>query len=130
MGFWHGRAREVWWPDGGIWNMSPRDRFVIRDRKIRIGIVGCGRISGNHFESINVHKEHLQLSAVCDTNAEALSAAESKYGVTGYQSLHEFLHSADVDLVVLCTPSGLHPQQAIEVAKAGRHVMTEKPMAT
>lgn len=110
--------------------MISRSRAVIKDRKIRVGIVGCGRISGNHFESINVHKEHLQLTAVCDTNPEALAAAEAKHGVTGYPTLHEFLHSADVDLVVLCTPSGLHPQQAIEVAKAGRHVMTEKPMAT
>src|SRR5690606_31003439 len=42
----------------------------------------------------------------------------------------ELLRSTDADVVTLCTPSGLHPDQAIQVATAGRHVMTEKPMAT
>lgn len=107
-----------------------RAKPAITGRKIRVGIVGCGRISINHFNSIETHKEHLQLAAVCDTDPVALDAAEKKYGVTAYSSLGDLLHGADVDLVVLCTPSGLHPQQAIEVAQARRHVMTEKPMAT
>lgn len=103
---------------------------AIKDRAIRIGIVGCGRISSNHFNSVEAHKEHLQLSAVCDSDESVLRAAERKYGVAGYTSLAELLRHSDVDAVALCTPSGLHPFQAIEAARAGRHVITEKPMAT
>ncbi|MEQ1579273.1 MAG: Gfo/Idh/MocA family oxidoreductase [Steroidobacteraceae bacterium] len=107
-----------------------RGKAAIKERKIRVGIVGCGRISGNHFNSVAIHKDQLQLTAVCDIDEVTLAAAEAKYGVKGYTSLTELLKDAEVDIVVLCTPSGLHPQQAIEAAKSGRHVMTEKPMAT
>lgn len=107
-----------------------RGKSAVRDRKIRVGIVGCGRISSNHFNAVAAHKDQLQLTAVCDTDSAVLAAAETKYGVKGYQDLTDLLKDADVDLVVLCTPSGLHPQQAIAAARAGRHVMTEKPMAT
>jgi len=102
----------------------------IRDRRIRIGVVGCGRISSNHFKSIEVHDQDLQLSGVCDIDPVALRKASEQHGVEGYASLTEMLQRADLDLVALCTPSGLHPTQTIEAAQAGRHVMTEKPMAT
>lgn len=105
-------------------------RTPLGNRRVRIAVVGCGRISANHFGAIEAHKDRIQLVAVCDTDPTALRAAEEKYGVTGFSSLHELLRGAEVDVVVLCTPSGLHPSQAIEVARAGRHVMTEKPMAT
>lgn len=93
-------------------------------------MVGCGRISANHFKAIETHQADLVLSAVCDTDPTALKAASEKYDVTGYATLAELLITAEVDVVALCTPSGLHPSQAIQAAKAGRHVVTEKPMAT
>ena len=102
----------------------------IRDRKIRFAIVGCGRISKNHFESIAKHHDRAELVAVCDVDPSALAGAASSYGVPGFSSLEALLEGSDPDIVVLTTPSGLHPQQTIQVARAGRHVMTEKPMAT
>ena len=99
-------------------------------RKIRVGVVGCGRISTNHLKAIELHKEHLQLVAVCDTDHKVLDAVQNQHQVTGFSSLQEMLQKAEMDIVVLCTPSGLHPSQAIMAARAGRHVMTEKPMAT
>jgi UDP-N-acetyl-2-amino-2-deoxyglucuronate dehydrogenase len=102
----------------------------IQGRRIRIAIVGCGRIAANHFNAIEAHKERLQLVAVCDTDPRALQAAQTKYNVPGYAALGELLARSDADVVALCTPSGMHPEQAIQVARAGRHVMTEKPMAT
>lgn len=107
-----------------------RNGKAITDRRIRIAVVGCGRISANHFGAIAKHEERMELAAVCDTDPVALEAAESKYGVPGYSSLQDLLKGTEVDLVALCTPSGLHPEQAIQAARAGRHVMTEKPMAT
>jgi UDP-N-acetyl-2-amino-2-deoxyglucuronate dehydrogenase len=107
-----------------------KTRQPIGNRRVRIAVVGCGRISANHFGAIEKHKDRIQLVAVCDTDPTVLRAVEAKHGVTGFGSLQELLRSVEVDVVALCTPSGLHPQQAIEVARAGRHVMTEKPMAT
>jgi len=102
---------------------------VIRDRPIRIAVVGCGRISANHFKAIESHRDELKLAAVCDSDPATLDATVKKYGVPGFSSLPELL-KADVDVVALCTPSGLHPVHAITAARAGRHVITEKPMAT
>jgi UDP-N-acetyl-2-amino-2-deoxyglucuronate dehydrogenase len=102
----------------------------IVDRRIRIAVVGCGRIAANHFNAIEAHKDALQLVAVCDTDAHALRVAAEKQRVAGYDSLGEMLEASAADVVALCTPSGLHPEEAIQVARAGRHVMTEKPMAT
>lgn len=102
----------------------------ISGRKIRIAIVGCGRISKNHFGSIEKHADQLELVAVCDTNVPTLAEHTEKYQVPGYRNLEEMLEKEQLDLVTLCTPSGIHPEQAIMVAKHKIHVMTEKPMAT
>ena len=103
---------------------------VINDRKIRIAIVGCGRISKNHFGSIEKHQEYIELVAICDTDPTVLKEHEGRYKVPAYRSLEAMLESEDLDVVTLCTPSGLHPTQAEIIASSGIHVMTEKPMAT
>ncbi|HEY5603515.1 MAG TPA: Gfo/Idh/MocA family oxidoreductase [Gammaproteobacteria bacterium] len=105
-------------------------RIITKDQKIRIAVVGCGRISGKHFEAIKAHAKDLELVAVCDTNKTLLDATVTKTGATGFHDLRDLLKQTDTDLVALCTPSGLHPQQTIRCARSGRHVMTEKPMAT
>ena len=104
--------------------------LAIQGRKMRIAVVGCGRISKNHFSSIGAHANDLELVGVCDTDAERLEAAMSNQGAPGYKTLAELLAESEPDLVVLSTPSGLHARQAIEAANAGCHVITEKPMAT
>ena len=102
----------------------------IKDRKIRFAVVGCGRISKNHLEAIAKHHEQAELVGVCDPNPEALRAAMEKTGAPGFERLDILLEEAGADAVVLATPSGLHPEQAVQVAAAGLHVITEKPMAT
>ncbi|MEL4179799.1 Gfo/Idh/MocA family protein [Roseateles sp. PN1] len=102
----------------------------ILDRPIRFALVGCGRISKNHIEAMAAHGDRAQLVAVCDTRPEALAAAVAATGAAGFASLDALLAQSDADVVVLATPSGLHPQQAIKVAASGRHVLSEKPMAT
>jgi len=100
------------------------------DRPLRLALVGCGRISKSHFDAIDQHQAAARLVAVCDVEPKALAAAEKRTGAPGYPSLEALLATSDAELIVLATPSGLHPSQAIEAARAGRHVMTEKPMAT
>ena len=103
---------------------------VILDRKLRFAVVGCGRIAQSHFSALQQHAGRAELVAVCDNRPEALAAAVAATGVAGFASLAELLTKSDADVVVLATPSGLHPRQAIAVAQAGRHVVSEKPMAT
>ena len=102
----------------------------ILGRPIRFALVGCGRISANHFEALRQHSERAELVAVCDNRPEALQAAVAATGAAGFASLDAMLQGCDADIVVLATPSGLHPRQAMRVAASGRHVLTEKPMAT
>jgi UDP-N-acetyl-2-amino-2-deoxyglucuronate dehydrogenase len=100
------------------------------DRKIRIAVVGCGRIAAKHFEAITHHRDRVELVAVCDTDRGARDEASGATGARGFADLAEVLESSGADLIALCTPSGLHPSQTLACAAAGRHVVTEKPMAT
>lgn len=102
----------------------------IVDRKINIAVVGCGRISKNHFGSIEAHANDLELNAVCDLDPQTAREYSKHYGVPGYSRMENMLEAEKLDLVALCTPSGLHPEQAILAAEHGVHVLTEKPMAT
>jgi UDP-N-acetyl-2-amino-2-deoxyglucuronate dehydrogenase len=115
--------------EGDRGSMSPKTN-VVRNRKVRFAVVGCGRISKNHFDSLKVHSAQAELIAVCDSDPAALNKAASATGAKGYGRLADLLRDADVDVVVLATPSGLHSSQAIQVAESGRHVVSEKPMAT
>jgi len=102
----------------------------VRDRRIRFALVGCGRISKNHVEAIRRHEDRAELVAVCDVDAAALERARHATGAAGFSTLAGLLANSDADIVALSTPSGLHSDQTVEIAAAGRHIMTEKPMAT
>jgi UDP-N-acetyl-2-amino-2-deoxyglucuronate dehydrogenase len=102
----------------------------ITDRKIRLALVGCGRISKNHFGSFEQHAQDMELAAVCDVDLQALKVHTNQYQVPGYSSMAEMLAKEELDMVALCTPSGTHPEQTILAARHGVHVITEKPMAT
>ena len=102
----------------------------LTERRVRVALVGCGRIAQNHFRAITQHAERCELTAVCDTDPLALATAAELTGARPYASIHTMLAQCDADCVVLATPSGLHAEQAIEVAASRRSVITEKPMAT
>ena len=97
-------------------------------RSIRLGLVGCGRISKNHFDAI-AKVDGITLAAVCDIDEARARAAGEHLGVPAYTQLATMLDKAEIDAVTICTPSGLHSQQGIQVARAGKHVITEKPMS-
>jgi UDP-N-acetyl-2-amino-2-deoxyglucuronate dehydrogenase len=103
---------------------------LIKSKKIKIAIVGCGRISKNHFDSIDSNSEFIQLISVCDIDEIVLAYNEEKYKVNGYVYLEEMLKNEKLDLVSICTPSGLHSEQTKLCANYGVNVITEKPMAT
>lgn len=93
---------------------------------VRYGIVGCGHIAKKHVAAIKAD-EGAELVAVCDTNKDRLKEFAVD-GVIGYTDLAEMLQT-DIDVVCICTPSGLHPALTIQAAEAKKHVIVEKPMA-
>ena len=111
-------------------SLRPQTHAPVTDRKVRFALAGAGRIAANHMESIKAHAERAELVAVCDTDPVKLAAAVERTGARGYPSLEAMLAAETPDCVIITTPSGLHSQQVIQVARAGLNVMTEKPMAT
>ena len=102
----------------------------IANRRVRFALVGCGRISANHLDAIAAHPDDAELVGVADIDPRSLERVMAKTGAPGFSSLEALLAGTDADVIILATPSGLHAAQAMAVAEAGRHVMTEKPMAT
>ncbi|MFM8780515.1 MAG: Gfo/Idh/MocA family protein, partial [Gemmatimonadota bacterium] len=94
----------------------------------RVALVGCGRISANHIEAI-AKIDGLTLTAVCDTDPARARTAGERSGVPWYTDYGKMLAEAPIDLVTVATPSGLHPEHGILAARAGKHVISEKPMA-
>ena len=95
---------------------------------VRIALVGCGRIAQMHFDAIR-ETDGLELTAVCDSDAARAKAAGEANGVAHFTSYEKMLAEAPSDAVAICTPSGLHPAHGVLAAKAGKHVISEKPMA-
>jgi UDP-N-acetyl-2-amino-2-deoxyglucuronate dehydrogenase len=100
----------------------------MNENRFRVALVGCGRISKNHFDALK-RVDGLELSAVCDIDVERAEKAGVQHGVPWFKALDEMLRSGECDVVTICTPSGLHSAQGIAAAKAGKHVVTEKPMS-
>lgn len=97
---------------------------------INIALMGCGRIAKRHAELLGTGQiKGARLSAVCDVQLARAEAFGEKFGVPAFHSLDEMLASAQVDAVSVLTPSGMHAPHAVAVAKAGKHVIVEKPMA-
>lgn len=97
------------------------------NRKLRVGVIGCGRISVMHFVSIGAIPE-VELVACCDIKKDRADKAAEEYGVKAYTSYEEMLDSEKLDAVHLCLPHYLHSKVAIAAFERGVHVLTEKPM--
>ena len=95
---------------------------------IRVALVGCGRISGTHFDAL-ARVPGLSLASVCDVAPERAREAGERHGVPWFTSLETMLGDVPSEVLTVCTPSGLHPEHGILGARAGRHVVVEKPMA-
>ncbi|MEE3369262.1 MAG: Gfo/Idh/MocA family oxidoreductase [Planctomycetota bacterium] len=94
---------------------------------IGVGIVGCGMISNFHaraFEEIR----GARVVACFDMVAPAADAFAERIGCTAYHKLNDLLANPTVDVVTICTPSGAHAEPAVAAAKAGKHVIVEKPL--
>jgi UDP-N-acetyl-2-amino-2-deoxyglucuronate dehydrogenase len=102
--------------------------MISSGNKVRFAILGCGAISRIHTEGI-LNTEEASLAAVCDVSEERARQIGQLHDVPYYTSYEELLKQEDIDVINICTPSGLHPEQTIMAAKAGKHVIVEKPIA-
>lgn len=96
--------------------------------KLGFGIIGCGRIAPRHADSL-AEIPDVNLSMVCDVIENRARAFAEKHRTKYCLDYHELLAAPDIDIVNICTPSGLHAQMAVDALKAGKHVIVEKPMA-
>ena len=97
---------------------------------IRFGLLGCGRIAKRHSDLLGGnHIEGACLVAVCDPIRTRADAIAAKFGIPAHYDIDDFLARKDIDAVAVLTPSGMHAAHVIACAKAGKHVVVEKPMA-
>ncbi len=97
-------------------------------QQVRFGIVGCGSIGPTHAGAIRQIPD-TRIVAVADTVQSRATGLADKFGVPkAYSSQEELLADKDVDVVCLCTPSGMHADGAVAAMRAGKHVIVEKPM--
>jgi len=94
---------------------------------LRWGIIGCGVIGPFHAEAMQ-GVDSVRLTAVADIVPERAKTLAEKYGVAWHTSIEALLAREDIDAVSICTPSGLHAEHGMQAARAGKHVLSEKPL--
>lgn len=92
-----------------------------------VGIVGCGVICPFHAQAAQA-LPNATLRAVMDIVPAAAEKRAAEFGVDAYTDLDAFLARPDIDIVCVCVPSGLHAEIGIKAARAGKHVLVEKPI--
>ncbi len=96
--------------------------------QIRFGLIGCGRVSPRHVQSI-AELEGARLVAVADVIASRAERVAKEQRAEAYTDYRRMLERNDIDVINICTPSGMHAPMTIEALQAGKHVIVEKPMA-
>jgi UDP-N-acetyl-2-amino-2-deoxyglucuronate dehydrogenase len=101
------------------------------EKTLNYAIIGCGRVAPRHAQSLqdlsmtmNVH-----LSAVCDVVESRVQNFAKTYQATPYLDYHQVFDNPNIDVVSICVPSGLHSKIGQEAARAGKHILVEKPIA-
>ena len=97
--------------------------------KIKVGVIGAGRIGKLHLENLAVRIPSAEVVAVADVFVEAAKELGDRFGViTVSQDYREILSNNDIDAVIICSPTDTHAQYTIEAAEAGKHIFCEKPL--
>lgn len=103
--------------------------------KIKLGLIGCGRISVNHIAAVLANGSSYAVNALCDIVPERMNAIlaqipeDLRNNVNCYVDYHEMLFKDNIELVSICTESGKHASIGLDVIKSKKHVVIEKPIA-
>jgi len=96
----------------------------------RFALVGCGRIAQRHAELLgNRQIAGAELVAVCDTQEDRARKFGVKFGIPHYTDMHAMAQREQIDVFSVLTPSGYHASHVIALARYGKHIVVEKPMA-
>lgn len=99
-------------------------------KKLKIAVVGLGRIGWHfHLPQIESHSDLYELVGVVDLSEERLAEAKEKYNVNGYVDIASLVEAEHPDVVVVCSPTHLHPAHACEAMRLGCDVFLDKPMS-
>src|SRR5690242_9181950 len=93
----------------------------------KFAILGCGVIGPVHARAIS-RLSDAELVAVADRSLDCVEKLAAEHGARVYTDLQEMLDREDLDIVNVCTPSGMHAEHACQVMRSGRHVIVEKPL--
>jgi predicted dehydrogenase len=97
---------------------------------LKFALVGCGRIAKRHSELLGERQiEGAALVAVCDVVPEKARQIGERFRVPWFADPHEMMKCVDIDVVVVLTESGRHAEHVVALARYGKHIMVEKPMA-
>ncbi|WP_128658612.1 Gfo/Idh/MocA family protein [Paenibacillus sp. 598K] len=98
-------------------------------KKIRVAVIGCGAIAQRRHIPEYAGNPNVELIAFVDPKLDRAQEVAAQYGANAYANYEDMLKEEKPDAVSVCTPNGLHAEQSIAAAKAGAHVLVEKPMA-
>lgn len=107
---------------------ATHDKETYMTEQLRFGLIGCGRVAPRHVESISSLPGAV-LAAVADINESRAARFATQYQADAYSDYHQLLARTDIDVVNICTPSGLHAPMVLDALAAGKHVLVEKPIA-
>ena len=96
---------------------------------LRCAVVGLGTFGSFHAR-VWSELPYTRLAAVCDRDAARAAALGAQYGVPWYTDHRALLAQCSCEAVSVATPDHLHRQVAVDAARAGKHVLVEKPLAT
>ena len=98
-------------------------------KKLGFGIIGCGIIADFHANAIHECVADAELVGVCDVVFDAAEKFATRHRTKAFKDEAELLSCRDIDVVCICTPSGYHFSSVIAAARAGKHIICEKPLA-
>ena len=98
------------------------------NRKLRVGIIGCGIIAPFHIEAL-LRLPDVQIRGLADAVESKVISLTNQYDIDFYTTDYHQILKEDVDIIDICSPSGLHCQMALDAITADKHVMVEKPLA-
>ena len=95
---------------------------------IKIGFIGCGRITEHHIKCIKKMK-NIKVEAVCDLNFDKAKKYAERFKITSYKSYDAMLkQNSSIQIVAIITPSGMHYENAMDILKKyKKHLIIEKP---
>ena len=100
------------------------------ERRLRFGVIGCGRVAQAHLAAIENLKAEVELVAVADSDKKRASEAKERFGAKTFTSrFEEILRLPEIEAVIIALPNHLHLPVTVGAAKAKKHILVEKPMA-